>query len=133
MEQGGSMNRSRALGKKMKSVYIFRPCFIIPLIFSLCIAVPALSVTEEPRSDAEYGAAEARKRAQMPEHWITADHSAFETLNQDFSSGPEVTEACLSCHNEAAEQVHETIHWSWICPADPNKIMGKNGLTMNNF
>jgi hypothetical protein len=69
----------------------------------------------------------------MPEHWITADHSAFETLNQDFSSGPEVTEACLSCHNEAAEQVHETIHWSWICPADPNKIMGKNGLTMNNF
>lgn len=87
----------------------------------------------EPDPDKDYGAAEARKVVQAPERWITADHSMHEALQQDFQSGPEVTEACLSCHNEAAEQVHKTIHWTWICPADPNKVMGKNGLTMNNF
>jgi len=65
--------------------------------------------------------------------WTTVDHSKIEALQQDFDSGPEVTEACLSCHNEAAKQVQETIHWTWICPADPQGVMGKNGLTINNF
>jgi hypothetical protein len=65
--------------------------------------------------------------------WSTVDHGSHEALQQDFDSGPEVTEACLSCHNRAAEQVQETIHWSWLCPADPQGVMGKRGLTMNNF
>nr|WP_244147442.1 hypothetical protein [Desulfovermiculus halophilus] len=87
----------------------------------------------QSESDPDYGAAEARKASKQAEHWITAEHSTFEVLQQDFASGPEVTKACLSCHNEAGEQVQNTIHWTWICPADPNEIMGKNGLTMNNF
>ena len=43
----------------------------------------------------------------------TADHSKFEILQQDFKSGPEVTKACLSCHTEAADQIHDSIHWKW--------------------
>ena len=43
----------------------------------------------------------------------TADHSKFEILQQNFESGPEVTKACLSCHTEAATQVHDSIHWKW--------------------
>jgi len=65
--------------------------------------------------------------------WSTSDHSKYERLQKDFSSGPEVTRSCLSCHNEAGEQVQETIHWTWICPADEDRVMGKNGLTLNNF
>lgn len=84
-------------------------------------------------TEPDSGIAESRKTIQTPKHWITADHSQFEILDQEFSSGPEVTKACLSCHNEATQQVHDTIHWTWLCPADPNKVMGKNGLTMNNF
>ena len=38
--------------------------------------------------------------------WITADHSRHDVLQQDFTSGPEVTKACLSCHSEAAAQFH---------------------------
>jgi len=94
-------------------------------------AVQAAVSQEDMKAD--YGAAEARKVVEQPPRWITADHSEHEVLAQDFDSGPEVTEACLSCHNEAAEQVHKTIHWTWICPADPKGVMGKNGLTMNNF
>lgn len=43
----------------------------------------------------------------------TADHSKFEILQQEFKSGPEVTKACLSCHTEAADQIHDSIHWKW--------------------
>ncbi|WP_246585358.1 tetrathionate reductase family octaheme c-type cytochrome [Thiorhodospira sibirica] len=43
----------------------------------------------------------------------TADHRKFEQLQGPFASGPEVTQACLSCHTEAALQVHQSIHWTW--------------------
>ncbi|MDP2107483.1 MAG: hypothetical protein Q8J67_00360, partial [Rhodocyclaceae bacterium] len=36
----------------------------------------------------------------------TADHSKFKELQKQFKTGPEVTKACLSCHTEAAKQVH---------------------------
>ena len=39
----------------------------------------------------------------------TADHGKFKVLNQEFASGPEVTKACLSCHTEAAKQIHQTL------------------------
>ncbi|WP_319529420.1 tetrathionate reductase family octaheme c-type cytochrome [uncultured Cohaesibacter sp.] len=43
----------------------------------------------------------------------TADHTKFEILQQEFKSAPEVTKACLTCHTEAATQVHDSIHWKW--------------------
>ncbi len=46
----------------------------------------------------------------------TADHSTYEVLQQEFQSAPEVTEACLTCHVHAADQVMDTIHWTWVCP-----------------
>jgi len=51
--------------------------------------------------------------AQMRESDTTADHSKFEALKGPFETGPDVTEACLSCHTEAAEQVQQSIHWTW--------------------
>ena len=32
----------------------------------------------------------------------TADHSKFKELQREFTSGPDVTKACLGCHTEAA-------------------------------
>lgn len=43
----------------------------------------------------------------------TADHGKFKELQRDFQSGPEVTQACLECHTEAARQVHQSKHWQW--------------------
>lgn len=107
--------------------------FILLVLFVTGTAMSVQDQDQDQEVDIDYGAAEARRLVERPEHWITADHSKFEILDQDFTSGPEVTEACLSCHNEAAEQLHQTIHWTWICPADPNEEMGKAGLTYNNF
>ena len=63
----------------------------------------------------------------------TADHTKFKALNKNFKTGPEVTEACLECHTEAAKQVHKTKHWTWefINPATKRKLGKKN--VINNF
>ena len=63
----------------------------------------------------------------------TADHSKFKELDIDFQTGPEVTKACLSCHTEAAKQVHKTPHWSWdsLNPENKQRLGKKNVL--NNF
>ncbi len=76
----------------------------------------------------------AQQATRGPQRWITSDHSKHEILKQPFASGPEVTRACLSCHTEAAAQIHRTIHWTWVDPASPpEKPMGKGALTVNNY
>jgi octaheme c-type cytochrome (tetrathionate reductase family) len=43
----------------------------------------------------------------------TADHTKFEELQGPFASGPEVTQACLSCHTEAGQHFMKSLHWTW--------------------
>lgn len=63
----------------------------------------------------------------------TADHSKYDELNKDFSSAPEVTKACLSCHTEAAKQIHKTKHWKWeFINPENNQRLGKKNI-LNNF
>ena len=45
--------------------------------------------------------------AQIPEH---AD------IKGPFNSPQEVTESCLSCHEDAAKTVMATSHWTWLSP-----------------
>lgn len=63
----------------------------------------------------------------------TADHTKFKELRKNFKSGPEVTAACLSCHTEAARQIHHTKHWTWeyINPDSMQRLGKKN--VINNF
>jgi octaheme c-type cytochrome (tetrathionate reductase family) len=63
----------------------------------------------------------------------TADHSKFKELQGPFSSGPEVTKACLSCHNKAGDQFSKNKHWTWEYehPITKQKL-GKARL-VNNF
>lgn len=63
----------------------------------------------------------------------TADHSKFEVLKKAFGSGPEVTQACLSCHTEASDQVMHTLHWQWdyIQPVT-GQTLGKANV-LNSF
>jgi len=43
----------------------------------------------------------------------TADHTKFAVLQKKFSSPQEVTEACISCHNERHKEVMASNHWNW--------------------
>ncbi len=115
--------------------FSYKQGIILCLVLVCLMVLPGLApaAVESESEDKGYGVSEARKAASQPERWTTAGHEDFEKLQQDFNSGPQVTKACLSCHNKAGEQVGETIHWTWICPADPSGKMGKGGLTLNNF
>lgn len=44
---------------------------------------------------------------------VAGDHSKFPILQRDFTSGPEVTSACLTCHTEADDQMMHSIHFKW--------------------
>lgn len=63
----------------------------------------------------------------------TADHTKFDELQQTFNTGPEVTQACLSCHTEASKQIHKTKHWLWkFTHPDTGEELGKQTI-VNNF
>jgi len=63
----------------------------------------------------------------------TADHSKFKVLQGEFKSAPEVTEACLSCHTEAADQIKKTTHWTWLYDHEKTgQKLGKSKV-MNSF
>ncbi len=42
-----------------------------------------------------------------------ADHSKFPELNRKFNSPQEVTETCISCHNERHKEIMQSNHWNW--------------------
>jgi hypothetical protein len=89
------------------------------------------AMTEEDIAPGRKMAQQATKEKRL---WITSDHSQHEILKQEFKSGPEVTKACLSCHNQAALQFHQTIHWTWMDPStEASAKLGKGGLSVNNF
>jgi octaheme c-type cytochrome (tetrathionate reductase family) len=77
----------------------------------------------------------AAAQSEMPKATTTstADHGKFKELQQAFKSGPEVTKACLSCHTEAAKQVHKSKHWTWeFMNPDTKQRLGKKHV-INNF
>ena len=105
---------------------------VVILLVCVCVMLPS------PVLAAKEEIAPGRKMAQQAvkekELWITSDHSKHDILKQEFKSGPEVTKACLSCHNQAALQFHQTIHWTWMDPiTEKSARLGKGGLSINNF
>ncbi|PLX36541.1 MAG: cytochrome C [Hyphomicrobiales bacterium] len=99
--------------------------------FALCFGLllpmtPVTAENHEEKPAATTISAGPQKTAKKP--GATADHTKFEILQKPFASGPEVTQACLSCHTEAAKQVHKSIHWTWdyTHPKTGQKLGKKN-------
>ncbi|RTZ98806.1 MAG: cytochrome C [Deltaproteobacteria bacterium] len=66
--------------------------------------------------------------------WDTVDHSKLKELQQVFTSGEQITDACLSCHTDADQQLKKTFHWTWTDPNSPEKNRrGKAQYSVNNF
>ena len=115
--------------KQILLVYLLLTLFMVPIG-----PLPCTASTDDGQEELAPGRVLAQQAVKEKKPWITADHSKFEILQQEFTSGPEVTEACLTCHNEAALQFHKTIHWTWKAPGkDPATPLGKGGLSVNNF
>ena len=104
------------------------------LLLGLCLCLPTSAQADKPGGEIAPGRKMAQQATKDKMLWITSDHSQHEILNQEFTSGPEVTKACLSCHNQAALQFHQTIHWTWMDPiTEKSAKLGKGGLSINNF
>ena len=56
----------------------------------------------------------------VPTHLIHTDHSSI--VKGPFTSGQEVTRACLECHADSADQVMHTTHWTW--ESEPVSVPG---------
>jgi octaheme c-type cytochrome (tetrathionate reductase family) len=118
--------------EKGKKFIIGFPALALCLVFAFpAVSFAQLDVLDENQAP---GRALAKQATKGKEIWITADHSLHPALKKEFKSGPEVTEACLSCHELAAGQFQKTIHWTWLDPnVAPELKVGKAALTMNNF
>ncbi len=99
------------------------------LVGGLCLVLTSSALAAKEDTPQAPGRTMAQQATKERKLWITTDHTRHKALKQPFVSGPEVTKACLSCHNEAAVQFHKTIHWTWL--ADGGK--GKAGYSINNF
>ncbi|MBP9736610.1 MAG: hypothetical protein KBD82_13345, partial [Rhodoferax sp.] len=98
-------------------------------LLSLALCTQA-SASASPPAPASLAAAAATTK---PASKSTTDHSQLEALKGPFKSGPEITKACLSCHNMAGHQVMKSVHWTWeaVNPTT-GKTVGKK-ITANNF
>lgn len=105
------------------------------MISVLSVLLNVLPAEASPKtSDQAPGRTMAQQATKSKKLWITADHSKLQTLKKPFKSGPEITQACLSCHSEAASQFHQTIHWTWLATKNEQGTqMGKAGYSLNNF
>ena len=126
-----AMQKATLFTKKSIIKWLWCPVSGILAITMVIGSPPLMAATQE---DLAPGRKMAQQATQSKKRWITTDHAKHEILKQEFTSGPEVTQACLSCHTEAAIQFHKTIHWTWMDPATTGgKKLGKGGLSVNNF
>jgi octaheme c-type cytochrome (tetrathionate reductase family) len=109
----------------------FKYIWIVGLLITLLIIILpiALFASSEPEIvDSPW--------AFLPVRVPHVDHSDLMVGN--YETGPDVTRACLECHEDAAHQVANTVHWTWesepvLLPGrdEPVTIGKKNQI--NNF
>ncbi len=103
---------------------------LVALVLSFQTAIAA----RQKNGEEALGRRLAKQAVKGSKRWSTTDHSKIDALNQNFTSGEEITKACLSCHLKAATQFHKTIHWTWLASGDKKDMRyGKAGYSVNNF
>jgi octaheme c-type cytochrome (tetrathionate reductase family) len=95
----------------------YRFIWIAGLIVTLLIVItPIIAfVYKEPVSNED-------PWASIPERPPDVDHS--DIITGPFESGREVTQACLECHEDAANEVVQTVHWTW--ESEPVMLEGRD-------
>ena len=114
--------------------FLIRGLAALMLVVITTLPGTGLAAKTDAGDEEPLGLKLAKQAVRGSAHWNTVDHSRIEALNQDFTSGEQITEACLSCHNEAEMQFEKTVHWTWKVETDrPGVYNGKAGHAINNF
>jgi octaheme c-type cytochrome (tetrathionate reductase family) len=107
---------------------------LVAFTLILMLGIVATSIANPGPENIAPGRTMAQQATKKDTPWITVDHTKLELLQKPFRSGVEVTQACLSCHSEADDQLHGTIHWTWLAHQNETGTqMGKAGYSLNNF
>jgi octaheme c-type cytochrome (tetrathionate reductase family) len=95
----------------------------IIIVTLLLLSVPNTDYSADPWSN-------------VPIRGAITDHSSL--ISGPLETGPDVTQECLSCHENEAHEVAQTTHWTWQAPpvdvewSDEPVSTGKAN-TLNNF
>lgn len=109
----------------------FKYIWVIGLIVTLLIVVVPILLFVS-------GEAEATEDpwVNLPQRVPHVDHT--DLLTSPYETGSDVTRACLECHEDAAHEVAQTVHWTWESEPvllegrdEPVTIGKKNSI--NNF
>jgi len=112
----------------MKKFFEFITIIIIPWIIIFWIIF-----SFDSEKDRDYY---SKEKIEIKHDSVPVDHSKFAILQKEFKTGPEVTEACLSCHNGRGHEFMKTEHWKWhkkdSVPGRGVLDLGKKNV-LNNF
>jgi len=118
----------------MKPRYFLKCCLTVIAVTAFFFSFQTVFASTPKNGEEALGRKLAKQAVKGSKRWSTINHKKIEALNKDFTSGEEITKACLSCHSEAATQFHKTIHWTWLASGDKSDIRyGKAGYSVNNF
>lgn len=71
----------------------------------------------------------------LPASLAIAANSHEEYIQGPFNNGPDVTKACLVCHQDQANEFMKTSHWTWLLEQkiDGKKVSAGKRNTFNNY
>ncbi|MBN2166096.1 MAG: tetrathionate reductase family octaheme c-type cytochrome [Marinilabiliaceae bacterium] len=84
---------------------------ILPIVFSTIFIILVIHLFYHPEIP-NLGEMQLKQKYAV-KHTSSVDHSKFEQLKNDFETPQEVTEACISCHNQRHTEVMASNHWNW--------------------
>ncbi len=107
--------------------------FLVVIIFGAVLSL-LLGVLPK-RSEERTPLAQLKARFQKKEK-PSVDHTKFVVLQKHFDKPQDVTEACISCHNERHMEVMQSSHWNWerteYVEGKGIRTVGKRNI-LNNF
>lgn len=84
----------------------------ILIVITICLAL-LIGVNYLPKDKYYNRNLEELKRKSSIKPIPSVDHSKFTSLQNNFTTPQEVTEACISCHTERHREVMASSHWNW--------------------
>ncbi len=97
----------------------YKYIWVVGLIVTLIIVIAPIALfvsrQSEPSDD---------PWANVPQRVPHTDHTNL--MEETYETGQEVTAACLECHEDAAHQVTQTVHWKW--EGEPVQVNGRSEL-----
>ena len=118
----------------MKSQYFLKHFLLVIAVTTFFCFFQTVFASSPDNEEEALGRTLAKQAVKDSKRWTTVDHAKIDALKQNFTSGEQITKACLSCHSEAATQFHKSIHWTWLASGDKSDMRyGKAGYSVNNF